>query len=288
MSSRMPMSHLTSAASHDGGLLRFDYDDLGSTNDQARALAEQHPDRVLLVTAVRQSVGRGRRGRTWSSPQGGAWFSLAWPWRGAMERLEPLPLAVGLAVHEALAPLLGPSDRLQIKWPNDLLLNDRKLAGILCEQTLTGDGAGGCVIVGVGINVNVNVTDLGHTRQPAASLLEATGSETDVPKLIGEAAARIVQALGELSDQGLSPVARQRIEARLAWKQQPVVLEAPGRRMTGMIEGIDQAGKLRLQTGLGLEHVGVGELRLSRCGWPRLLELARRRSSVSTAGKTQS
>ncbi|HEX5521452.1 MAG TPA: biotin--[acetyl-CoA-carboxylase] ligase, partial [Longimicrobiaceae bacterium] len=123
-----------------------------STNDVARALGAAGAPAGTVVLADAQRAGRGRAGRAWQSPPGlGVWLSLLL--RGA-SLPEPtlLPLLVGLGAARALDGVLG-AGRVQIKWPNDLLVGDRKLAGVLAEADL-GSAGGPAVVVGIGINVN--------------------------------------------------------------------------------------------------------------------------------------
>ena len=104
---------------------------IGSTNDRAAAWLREGGPHGLLVTADTQSAGRGRNGRVWSSPPGGNLYaSLGLRVVSARRDLSALGLVVGLALYEGLGPIEG----LGLKWPNDLLIGERKLAGILCES----------------------------------------------------------------------------------------------------------------------------------------------------------
>lgn len=116
----------------------------GSTSDRAAALVRSICPLPVLVVADRQTAGRGRRGRRWASDSpSGLWFTVAhaFPAAGA------LPLRIGLAVARALESV-APGIRVQVKWPNDLLVAGRKLGGVLCERV--GDAA----LAGVGLNLN--------------------------------------------------------------------------------------------------------------------------------------
>ena len=129
----------------------------GSTNDHARALAEAGAPHGTLVTADAQSAGRGRQGRTWSAPGGHALlFSLVL--RGAPPLL---PLAAAVAVAEACG------DVARIKWPNDVLLDGRKVAGILVEARPQQAWA----VLGIGVNVAVRVADLPPELHASAGTL---------------------------------------------------------------------------------------------------------------------
>lgn len=144
----------------------YHYERVGSTMDVIHQLAAEGAEAGTMVTAGEQLEGRGSRGRAWHSPPGGLWVSTLFR-PPATEGLEVISLRVGVAVAEALDPLVpGP---IQLKWPNDLMLGDRKVGGILCEARWQG-GALGWVAVGIGLNVRNRIPV--ELRQIAVSLAE--------------------------------------------------------------------------------------------------------------------
>jgi BirA family biotin operon repressor/biotin-[acetyl-CoA-carboxylase] ligase len=121
----------------------------GSTNADLLARTAQLRGPLLLV-AENQTAGRGRAGRSWLSAAGGSLtFSLAWKFTGPLQRLAGLPLAVGVALAEALAAM---DVQVQLKWPNDVLKDGDKLAGILIETQSGADG-GTWAVIGIGLNL---------------------------------------------------------------------------------------------------------------------------------------
>jgi BirA family biotin operon repressor/biotin-[acetyl-CoA-carboxylase] ligase len=122
---------------------------IASTMDALHELAEAGAPAGTAVVAEVQTAGRGSRGRGWTSPRGGLWVSVLS--RPASGGLELLSLRVGLAVAELLGRL-GAGDRIRLKWPNDLMLDDRKAGGILCEARWHGESPA-WVVVGLGLNV---------------------------------------------------------------------------------------------------------------------------------------
>ncbi len=148
-----------------------------STQEIAHEFAASGAEAGTAVVAEQQRLGRGTRGRVWSSGPGGLWLSVILR-PSAPPALEGLSIRVGLAVAATLDPILRPSRRIQLKWPNDLFAADRKLGGILCEVRWTGDRPG-WVVVGIGINVAnridaefvpgaVRLADLGGPSDPKA------------------------------------------------------------------------------------------------------------------------
>lgn len=128
--------------------------EVDSTNEWAKKLAKLGAEEGTVVVVEIQTAGHGRLGREWFSPEGGLWFSVVL--RPKMRASEAIGLvfAAGLAVAEVLREAYGLP--VETKWPNDVLVNGKKICGILCEMDMTGDAAV-FVVVGVGVNVNVDV-----------------------------------------------------------------------------------------------------------------------------------
>lgn len=215
-------------------------------------------NRPLLITADRQTAGRGRAGRPWASPAGGVWMSLAWPLAGSTEHYQAAPLAAGWAVLRALDEQLGLNASL--KWPNDLLVHDCKVAGILCQIEPTGERP--VLIVGIGVNADLDVADLGPgLRWPATTIRELLGRPCDPKQLASNFAEHLVDVLRVYDTDGLGPI-RQSIEDRLAWRGAELCCEMPNdERIDGCLEGIDRFGRLVLRTHEKTLPLCVGEIR---------------------------
>jgi BirA family biotin operon repressor/biotin-[acetyl-CoA-carboxylase] ligase len=211
----------------------------GSTNDRARALASGGAPHGTLVTAAEQTAGRGRQGRTWSAPAGTA-LLMSLVLRG---ELPLLPLAAGVAVAE----VLGPAARL--KWPNDVLVDGRKVAGILVEAR-PGEGWS---VLGIGINVAVAVGDLPAGVRGSAGTLGRTPAE--IEPLLATLAGRLERWLAEPGEVVLD-----------AWRSRDALLGRPvawsGGKGTGA--GVDDEGRLVVAlTGGATVAVYAGEVHLS-------------------------
>lgn len=196
------------------------YARVSSTQDLVHALGEQGAPSGSGVLATEQVGGRGSRGRSWASPPGGLWLSvLVRPPSEAAAAV--LSLRVGLAVAEVVEALL-PGLAVRLKWPNDLMLADRKLGGILCEARWQG-GALAWVAVGLGLNVRNELPD--EVRARAIALVEVAPLATPEHLAAGlrEAIGRVGQADGPLT-----PDERARYVAR-DWLQ--------GRRLAGPVVG---------------------------------------------------
>lgn len=207
---------------------------VGSTLDVAHALATLGPSDGTLVVADAQSAGRGRMGRTWQSEAGaGVWLTLI-EQPPAGPALDVLSLRIGLALAPALESLAETSIRL--KWPNDLYVRDRKLAGVLVEARWR-DGAPEWVAIGVGINVRVP-----RGEPAAAGLIDGT-RRVDVLTRAVRAIRGAIARTGPLADRELQEFAARDLAAGRACLE-PV---------RGRVLGIDASGAL--QVGVGSEVV---------------------------------
>ena len=233
------------------------FDSIDSTNAEALRAIERGQAAPFLVLAERQTAGRGRRGRKWASPFAeNIYYSLVLRIDGGMRQLEGLSLVVGLAVMQALREL-GISGA-GLKWPNDVLVGQKKIAGILLE--LVGDPADVChVVLGVGINVNMQITD--EVDQQWTSMRLESGKVFDRNHLVGELGAMLQAYLCRHQVDGFSPIQAEWEQNHL-WQGRAVSLIAGVNHIEGEVLGIDSQGALRLKVG-GVEKVfSGGELSL--------------------------
>ena len=129
------------------------HDSLASTNDLLKRLAAAGEAEGLAVLARQQTGGRGRDGRVWSSPTGNLYFSLLLRPDGPAREAARWGLVAGLAMVRGLAPFAPDPSALRLKWPNDVLLGEAKLAGVLCESAATAEGGLDWFIMGIGANL---------------------------------------------------------------------------------------------------------------------------------------
>lgn len=197
----------------------------------------------FLVLSERQHAGRGRRGRDWVSPYGdNLYYSLALPVNGGMRQLEGLSLVVGLALLRALQGL-GVTG-VGLKWPNDLLVNGRKIAGILLE--LAGDPADVChVVIGVGVNVNMLPGSRVAIDQPWTSMRLELGALVDRNRLVSAFNEQLAHYLDIHRLRGFSSLLEEWQENHL-WQGRSVTLTTGANPIEGVVLGVDQSGAIRL------------------------------------------
>jgi BirA family biotin operon repressor/biotin-[acetyl-CoA-carboxylase] ligase len=229
------------------GVAREIHAELDSTNAEALRRAAAGASGPLWILAHTQTAARGRRGRAWTSLPGNFFASLLIrpPGSPALAALRSFVAALGL--YDAMVDATGRPELFALKWPNDVLLGGRKLAGILLES-----GVEGTLAVGVG--VNLAAAPDAAALEPGAvlpvSLRGATGIAV-TPEDFLDLLAPAVQAWEDrLRAEGFAPL-RAAWLARAARLGEPVTARLPGRAVTGRFETIDQAGALVLATATG-------------------------------------
>jgi len=227
----------------------------GSTNADLVARCADLYGPTLLI-AGQQSAGRGRAGRSWlSAPGSTLMFSLAWKFAGPLPRLVGLPLAVGVALAEALAELNVP---VQLKWPNDLLKDGAKLAGVLVETQIGPDGV--WAVIGVGLNLLMPdelEARIGHGAAAAPWL-----AQMERNALMAALLSRLAVVLEEFDGAGFAPF-RERWNRLHAHQGQTVAILDQGQvRQQGRAVGVDQSGCLLLDTDAGRVEIISGDVSL--------------------------
>ena len=228
----------------------------GSTNADLLARAPVLDAPVLLV-AEHQTAGRGRAGRSWlSSPGHSLTFSLAWKFGGGLSTLTGLPLAVGTALAETLGRLGQP---VQLKWPNDVLKDGDKLAGILVETASAGDG-GVWAVIGIGLNLAMPDELEAQIGRSVAAVPWLARMERDT--LLAAILDGLAEALRLFDKSGFAAFSA-RWNLLHGWQGQTVVILDRGEVLQeGLAAGVDDAGRLLLDTESGRIAVVAGDVSL--------------------------
>lgn len=232
------------------------HETVGSTNDEAKALARNGAAPETVVWALQQTEGRGRRGRTWSSPPGNLYASFILRPACTPQKAAQLGFVASLAIGDALAELAPDISATACKWPNDVLVGGRKIAGILLESEFGRDERVAFVIVGLGVNLASAPSD---TETPATSI-----AGEGLPPPAPEAALKTVAKhfdiwLRRWHEEGFGP-------ARDVWRSRAIALgeQIRVRLETAILHGrfvdIDQHGALLLETGGELRRIPAGDV----------------------------
>ncbi len=227
-----------------------------STNDDARRQAQAGALDGHCIVADTQDAGRGSRGRPWLSPPGSdLYVSIVARVPVELSQLAPLTLAVGLAVADTVDETLG-SARARVKWPNDVWVDERKIAGILIEGLSTAQGLESLVI-GIGLNVNRTGFPDGLDT-PATSLAlssGAAGGHADRSEVLARLLFAVELWVDRFVALGVDPVV-EALEARLALRGERVRVDTA----VGTVEGIARSGALRLRTEQGVQELFSGRI----------------------------
>jgi BirA family biotin operon repressor/biotin-[acetyl-CoA-carboxylase] ligase len=230
------------------------YDILGSTNAEALALARAGERGPLWITARSQSAGRGRHASTWVSPPGNLYATLLLSEPAAPADAPQGSFVAALALHDALslrAPALR--DDLKLKWPNDLLLGTKKVAGILIEGESNPVFS---IAVGIGVNCVSHPSD---TVFPATDLAEA-GAAVSPEQVLSALAPAMERRLEQWRrGQGFSAI---RIDwlARAIGVGETIRVRLPERDLFGRFQGLDKTGRLLLESADGVSVIAAGEV----------------------------
>ncbi len=232
------------------------YQATGSTNDVLRELAQEGAPAGATVLADHQSRGRGQRGRSWIAPRGQA-VLMSVLLRPALKRGDSMPavipVRVGLAAARALEAVTGLT--LSLKWPNDLLVGEAKIGGVLCEGVMGADGFH--AVAGVGINVLQQPTDFPPALDPPAASLRILGSAAARSEVAG-AVARALAGLGEGAARPLETAELQEYESRDILRGRQVTIDgAPA----GVADGLAPDGALLVVSEIGTVAVRGGTVR---------------------------
>ncbi|MDH2433865.1 bifunctional biotin--[acetyl-CoA-carboxylase] ligase/biotin operon repressor BirA [Pokkaliibacter sp. MBI-7] len=229
---------------------------LDSSNKTALELTRCESGHGHLIIAEHQAAGRGRRGRAWVSPFGeNIYFSLIWSFQSGLAALEGLSLAVGLALARTLSKA-GVSG-VGLKWPNDVLIENKKVAGILLE--LSGEAGGVCqVVIGVGVNVEMQ-DQMEQITQPWCSLRSYLPEGYGRNRLLADLLQELVAVLQVFQREGFVAV-KQEWMSFSVHQGLAVRLQAGEQCTEGVMVGLTDTGGLRVATEQGEEVFHGGEV----------------------------
>jgi BirA family biotin operon repressor/biotin-[acetyl-CoA-carboxylase] ligase len=231
------------------GYRRKDYAELDSTNEEARRLAEAGEATPLWIMAARQTAGRGRRGRAWDMAEGNLAATLLLRPEASQAITGQLSFAAALAAAE-MVQHFAPGAAVTVKWPNDVLTEGRKIAGILLE------GGKDWLAIGIGVNLAHHPEGMAF---PATSLPQLGIAPPSCDQAIGLLAARFAHWYDAWMENGFEAL-------RAAWLKRasglgaPITARLPHETRAGVFEGIDASGALLLKEGTQVRAIAAGEV----------------------------
>ncbi len=260
MSAKIDVNKLQKSLStkHFGRTILLSHE-VDSTNKRAKELAVHGAREGIVVIAETQTKGRGRHGREWISPTGGLWFSLVLRPKLCPAATSKLNFVAGLAVAEVLSGMFDL--KVEVKWPNDVLVNGRKICGVISEMKTT-DETINFVVVGVGVNVNFNVKDVfpRRLREAVTSLEDELGRRIQLEGLFKTLLEKMESLYEQFIKKGFGFILGR-------WKNYADFLghEVEVTNLTGKIRGlaldVDNDGALILKLEDGTtKHVLVGDV----------------------------
>lgn len=233
------------------------FGELDSTNAEARRRAAEGDTGPLWIAARRQIDGKGRQGRSWASPSGNLFATLLRPVTGTASDAGRLSFATALAVADVVKAL-APAGRVTLKWPNDVLLNNRKVSGILLETLPTRKGNPILLATGVGINL-VAHPDVDRTAWPATNIADVAGAVPDFDYALSLLTTRLGHWIDLAERIGFEPV-RKAWMASAARVGEIIEVRLPNRTLHGRFRDIDKDGVLILSTPAGTERISAGDV----------------------------
>ena len=228
---------------------------IASTSDEAKSLAAGGAPAGTLVWARVQSAGRGRQGRAWISPAGNLYASLILRPAVPVAVAAQLGFVAALAVGEACLAL-APEAAIAFKWPNDVLLGGKKLAGLLLESRSTADGALDWLVLGMGVNLATYPVEVDY---PATSLA-ATGADAGPEAMLAALADAFLGWYGRWQDGAGFAAIRAAWLARAQGLGRPIRVRLPAATDEGTFAGLDNDGALLLDSAAGLRRIAAGEV----------------------------
>ena len=233
-------------------------DRVDSTNDEAKRLADAGAEDGTLVWAREQTGGRGRRGGTWNSPPGNLYLSIVTRPDCGLAQAAQLGFVTALGLGDAVGSVAPPLIEVTYKWPNDVLFNGRKGAGILLETKTTPDGALEWLVIGLGVNVTSHPED---TRYPATDLrFEGCPPDLDAVRLLEAFSRHFLVWVNRWLEDGFVPLRRTWLN-HAEGRGKEIEVRLPHETLRGIFKDLDEDGALLLAMRSGAERrIPAGEI----------------------------
>lgn len=238
------------------------HEKIGSTSTEAKILLTQGETEGTIVLARTQTAGRGRKDRSWLSPVGGLFFSIVLKPRLGDENAPLLGLLCACAVRRALYSL---GVHVQVKWPNDVLVGDKKIAGILSEAVSVNNETVG-IVIGIGVNQNCPVSEISELEWPTTSVIDETGKKTSNESLLCDIVNEIDSLLKIVEINSSFSAVLEEWRKTSSTLGKPVRIHEDDKTTDGVAKDIGEDGSLLVETVDGLVSVLLGDVHHLRDG----------------------
>jgi BirA family biotin operon repressor/biotin-[acetyl-CoA-carboxylase] ligase len=232
------------------------FDELDSTNEEAKRLGHGGGCHGAMIWARRQTAGKGRLGRSWVSSEGNLFVSVLLQPQKPLAELSQISFVAAISAIEAMQDMLPAGKSLQCKWPNDILVDGKKLGGILLESFQSESGGKPWVVAGVGINVDSYPP---RTEFPATSLKEAGVELVSAKIILSRFIHHFIECYNEWDIKGFAPM-RKKWMARAWGLNERLCARLPEGNLEGICCGIDAGGSLLLEIGGKKQQVRAADV----------------------------
>ncbi len=230
------------------------HNEVSSTQDII--LQKSYEPEGLCVTARIQTQGRGRQARSWVSQEGNFFCSVLLKPNTMPENVGQLSLLIGVALAQTIKPLLS-SGNLKLKWPNDLLIDGRKCAGILIENDLNSDGTLNGVVAGIGVNLSSAPEDGASLKEFASTSIELQGLRDSFLYIL----ARLYE---DWQNEGFSAIKQQWLDHAHNEGARLSVHVQHDQKVFGTFKGLDERGALIINTDQGVKTITAGDVAIQK------------------------
>ena len=235
-------------------------DTVGSTNDELRQRAvKSKANEGLVIWSLEQTAGKGRQKRNWVSKPGNMYCSVLFRPDCAMSEAAQIGFLPVIAAGEALAGILGNAALLRYKWPNDLLLNRKKIGGALLEAGVGQNGLASWVVVGCGLNLQHYPNE---TRFPATSVKDEIGKDIEISLIVEAYLQSLSNWYGRWQEEGFEPVRKAWLASAHTFDE-PLIVESGTDKMSGTFLDLDENGALLIKTDTGPRRIAAGDVYFS-------------------------
>ncbi|MEZ5690341.1 MAG: biotin--[acetyl-CoA-carboxylase] ligase [Rickettsiales bacterium] len=223
------------------------FDSLDSTNEEAKRMARSGGSHGAVIWAKSQDGGKGRMGRSWVSDDGNLFVSILLRPQKDIKELSQLSFVASVAICDAISPMLAGDNILQTKWPNDILLNGKKLGGILLESFMTEGNSKNWVVVGLGVNIDSYPS---KTDFPATCLKDAGVELVSAKIILSRFIHHFIERYDEWESKGFTSIRASWLKNVWNLKKNMVAC-LPNEQLEGVFDGVDKDGSLIMVLGGG-------------------------------------